>query len=99
MKAIATRFRCCVADNSFDMALSSYFLFLYSTHLSADFHIQALLEMLRVSNEVRVFLLLALDSSLSTHLPMVNERLAEQGFSIEIMRVPYEFERGSNNMQ
>ena len=35
----------------FDIALSSHFLFLYSDHLSAEFHLQALGEMLRVAHE------------------------------------------------
>ncbi len=41
-------------SDCFDIALSSHFLFLYSAHLSVEFHLQALQEMLRVSNSVRV---------------------------------------------
>lgn len=37
------------ADDSFDLALSSHFLFLYSDHLTADFHCAAVAEMLRVA--------------------------------------------------
>jgi len=83
---------------SFDLALSSHFLFLYSAHLSAEFHLQALQEMLRVSREVRVFPLLTLEGALSSHLPFVNEHLAKRGFAVEIERVPYEFQRGGNEM-
>jgi hypothetical protein len=36
------------ATETFDIAVS-HFLFLYSTHLSAEFHIQSLKEMLRVA--------------------------------------------------
>lgn len=82
----------------FDIALSSHFLFLYSAHLSADFHLQAILEMLRVSREVRVFPLLTLEGALSPHLALVNEQLAKDGFGVEIKRVPYEFQRGGNEM-
>jgi len=82
----------------FDIALSSHFLFLYSAHLSAEFHLQALQEMLRVSREVRVFPLLTLDGASSPHLDFVNEHLANKGFSVEIKRVPYEFQRGGNEM-
>ncbi len=46
------------ASGQFDIALSSHFLFLYSEHLSAEFHIQALEEMLRVARQARVFPLL-----------------------------------------
>lgn len=82
----------------FDLALSSHFLFLYSAHLSAEFHIQALQAMLHVSREIRVFPLLTLEGGSSPHLQFVNEHLIEHGFSVEIKRVPYEFQRGGNEM-
>ena len=85
-------------SGQFDIALSSHFLFLYSAHLSAEFHIQALQEMLRVAREVRVFPLLTLDGSLSPHLTFVKEHLANHGFCAEIKRVPYEFQRDGNEM-
>lgn len=86
------------ANQQFDIALSSHFLFLYSAHLSAEFHLQALLEMLRVSREIRVFPLLTLNGAVSPHLRFVEEQLAEQGFDVEIKRVSYEFQRGGNQM-
>lgn len=85
-------------SGEFDIALSSHFLFLYSAHLSAEFHLQALQEMLRVSREVRVFPLLALDGAISPHLDFVSEHLASHGFSVEVRRVHYEFQRGGNEM-
>lgn len=85
-------------SGQFDIALSSHFLFLYGAHLSAEFHLRALQEMLRVSREVRVFPLLTLDGSPSPHLHFVSERLAKNGFGVEIKRVPYEFQRGGNEM-
>ena len=85
-------------NGEFDIALSSHFLFLYSAHLSADFHLQALHEMLRVSREVRVFPLLTLDGASSSHLHFVNEHFANNGFGVEVRRVPYEFQRGGNEM-
>ena len=45
-------------SSSFDMALCSHFLFLYSDQFSFAFHQQALDEMCRVAREVRVFPLL-----------------------------------------
>lgn len=82
----------------FDITLSSHFLFLYSDHLSAEFHLQALQEMLRVAHEVRVFPLLTLSGMLSPHLAFVKEQLANNGFCIETKRVPYEFQKGGNEM-
>lgn len=85
-------------NGQFNMALSSHFLFLYSTHLSTEFHIQALREMLRVSHEVRVFPLLTLYGASSPHLRAVNEYFSENGFGVDTLRVPYEFQRGGNQM-
>jgi len=82
----------------FDIALSSHFLFLYSAHMSAEFHLQALEEMLRVAQEARVFPLLTLDGKLSPHLHFVTEHLVKQGFCVTVKRVPYEFQQGGNEM-
>ena len=86
------------ADGEFDLALSSHFLFLYSEHLSQEFHLEALQEMLRVAYEVRVFPLLTLANELSPHLRFVTEQLASLGFGVEIRKVSYEFQRGGNQM-
>lgn len=86
------------AQGAFDIALSSHFLFLYSAHLSAEFHVQALQEMLRVSREVRVFPLLTLAGAPSPHLPFVHEHLSKNGLRVAIKRVPYELQRGGNAM-
>ncbi|MGR8999017.1 MAG: SAM-dependent methyltransferase [Gammaproteobacteria bacterium] len=85
-------------NGAFDLALSSHFLFLYSTHLSAGFHLEALREMLRVAREVRIFPLLALDGTPSPHLSFVTESLTSQGYRVEIQPVLYEFQRGGNEM-
>lgn len=85
-------------NGQFDIALSSHFLFLYSAHLTAEFHLQALQEMLRVAREVRVFPLLTLDGVSSPHLHFVTEHFANHGFAVEVKRVPYEFQRGGNEM-
>ena len=85
-------------NETFDLALSSHFLFLYSDHLSAEFHLRALREMLRVAREVRVFPLLTLDGKPSPHLGFVAKHLAGRGFGVGTRPVPYEFQRGANEM-
>lgn len=85
-------------NQSFDLALSSHFLFLYSEHLTAEFHLQSLREMLRVANEVRVFPVLTLDGKLSQYLDFVSAYLKEDGYCAELKSVPYEFQRGGNQM-
>jgi len=83
---------------AFDIALSSHFLFLYSAHLPAEFHLHALGEMARVAHEVRVFPLLTLDGFPSPDVPLVVERLSREGCRVKITRVPYEFQRGGDEM-
>lgn len=85
-------------DGQFDLALSSHFLFLYNRHLSLAFHTEAILEMLRVAREVRIFPLLVLDGTPSPHLGAITECLATKGFSATVSRVPYEFQKGGNEM-
>ena len=51
-------------DKSFDLAVCSHFLFLYSEHLPKTFHRRAILELCCVASEVRIFPLFALDGSL-----------------------------------
>lgn len=85
-------------DQSFDLALCSHFLFLYSEHFALDFHIAALREMLRVAREVRVFPLLGLDCLVSPHLEPACVQLRADGFSATVETVNYEFQRGGNQM-
>jgi hypothetical protein len=85
-------------DLSFDLALCSHFLFLYTTQLGEAFHQSAIGEMCRVASEVRIFPLVALGSTSS---PLVDPMVAScgrQGFRVSIETVPYEFKRGANEM-
>ncbi len=86
------------ADGSFDLALCSHFLFLYTEQLSESFHVQAIVEMCRVAAEVRVFPLVALDGRPSRHTDPVAVHLEGSGLSVSVERVPYEFQRGGNQM-
>ncbi len=86
------------ADKSFDLAVCSHFLFLYSAHLSADFHVASIKELCRVAREARVFPLLELGARESRHLQAVRTRLTTDGYAVSIETVPYEFQRGGNQM-
>lgn len=83
-------------DQSFDLALSSHFLFLYTDNLSFDFHVAAIHEMLRVAKEVRIFPLLDVNAKESRYLSDVLETFQE--YHPEICKVNYEFQRGGNKM-
>jgi len=86
------------SDHTFDLALCSHFLFLYSEHHSAEFHVQSIQELCRVASEVRVFPLLELGAKRSRHLDGVIKQLNENGFECAIEQVDYEFQRGGNKM-
>jgi hypothetical protein len=85
-------------DGRFDLALVSHLLFLYSERLDFDFHRAAVEELLRVAGEVRIFPLLGLDRSLSPHVGPILAYCAERGADAEVRGVPYEFQRGGNQM-
>lgn len=85
------------SDRSFDLALVSHLLFLYSEHLSLDFHIDSIHELMRVSNEVRIFPILDLSSNESSHLNEICQKL-KAIYSFEIIKVNYEFQIGGNKM-
>jgi len=81
-------------DTSFDLALCSHFLFLYSEHLDLDFHIKAISEMLRVASEVRIFPVVDLNANRSIHLDAVMKMFPNS----ELVKVNYEFQKGGNQM-
>ena len=85
-------------DRSFDLAICSHLLFLYGAHLSEDFHVESIQELCRVAGEARVFPLLELGSRKSRHVPAVITRLTAAGYAVSIETVPYEFQRGGNQM-
>jgi hypothetical protein len=86
------------ADRSFDLALCSHFLFLYSDAFDAAFHRAALAELARVAAEVRVFPLLAMDGRPSPHLAAAVEGLRAAGHRVARERVAYEVQRGGDEM-
>lgn len=85
-------------DKQFDLALCSHLLFLYSEQLDLEFHIQSVLELCRVAQEVRIFPLLDLSHQLSAHLTPVIQALEKSGFTASIEEVDYEFQIGAKQM-
>ncbi|MBD2694940.1 SAM-dependent methyltransferase [Anabaena catenula] len=87
-----------LADNQFELCVCSHLLFLYSDHLSLDFHIASIHELLRISKEVRIFPLLKLDCEPSPYLDLVIKNLSSQQFDVKVQPVAYEFQKGGNQM-
>ena len=84
------------SDGTFDIALSSHFLFLYTTQLGEPFHRAALRELCRVATEVRIFPLLALGGQRSPSVDACARDLIEHGYKVSLEPVAYEFQRGGN---
>jgi len=85
-------------DGTFDLAICSHLLFLYSAQLSEDFHVESIKGLCRVAREVRIFPLLELGVIRSHHADAVSARLAAEGYDVSIRTVPYEFQRAANQM-
>jgi hypothetical protein len=86
------------ADRSFDLALCSHLLFLYSRQLDQPFHVAASAELCRVADEVRIFPLMALGGEPSPHVEPVAVALRSRGFDVSFEKVPYEFQKGADRM-
>lgn len=85
-------------DKEFDIALCSHFLFLYSEQLSEEFHVASIKELCRVAQVVRIFPTLELGLKKSRHLKPVAAILRKEGYLFEIKKVPYQFQRGGDEM-
>ena len=85
-------------NRTFQLALCSHFLFLYTSHLNESFHLASIREMCRVAAEVRIFPLLALGGARSPYVGPVIDALGASGYDAWVETVPYEFQRGGNQM-
>ncbi len=85
-------------DTSFDLALCSHYLFLYSEQVDLETHWVSIREMLRVAPEARLFPLITLRGERSPYVEEILRRAAACGWRAEVERVGYEFQRGGNEM-
>lgn len=86
------------SEKEFDLALCSHFLFLYTDNLSLEFHLRSVKELCRVSNEVRIFPLLDVNSNRSIYVDSVIDFLRAEKRDVVEVEVPYEFQKGGNTM-
>lgn len=86
------------ADRQFDLALCSHLLFLYSEQLSPAFHQAAVAELWRVAREVRIFPLVTLAGGRSPHVEPAISYIEAFGGRASVVKVPYEFQRGGDEM-
>jgi hypothetical protein len=86
------------ANGAFELALCSHLLFLYTDLLGEAFHHQAVAEIMRVADELRIFPLLTLGRERSPLIDPVCASLERRGYQCSIERVAYELQRGGNQM-
>jgi len=85
--------------NSFDLVLSSHFLFLYSDNFDLEFHRKSILQMCDISkNEVRIFPIVDLNNKKSKHLDPIIKILNDKGYETQIVKTNYEFQKDANEM-
>jgi hypothetical protein len=85
-------------SDSFDLALSANFLFLYGDRIGLDTHLDALSELARVAREVRLFPLASLEMEQSAYVEPAVDHLRADGYGVEFRTVPYEFQSGVTEM-
>lgn len=67
------------------------------TSLGYDFHIQAMTEMLRVCDEIRIFPIVDPDAN-KTELISDVIKYFDRNYDIEIKQTEYEFQKGDNKL-
>ncbi|WP_159783325.1 SAM-dependent methyltransferase [Sodalinema gerasimenkoae] len=85
--------------SQFNLALCGHLLFSYSQPLDLEFHLNAIRELARVAQEVRIFPIVTnFAGDISPHLSPILEQLPQAGYHLTVETVPYEFQRGGNEM-
>jgi ubiquinone/menaquinone biosynthesis C-methylase UbiE len=86
-------------NGGFDLVLVSYLLFAYEEHFSYDFHREALLELMRVTQrkgEARIYPTVTFEAEPSRYVAQLRNDAACRGFRFEIVKTDFEFLVGSN---
>lgn len=84
-------------DNTFSLVLCSHLLFIYDHRLSYEFHLESIIEMLRVAREVRVYPLVKGESKISEYLKPLTEKINHIA-DFELVPVSYRFRKGGYEM-
>jgi hypothetical protein len=86
------------ADDSFDIALSGHFLFTYSDRLDYDFHLKAMLELVRVSREVLIYPVVGRDGCKPGFFGDLLSSLGRDGVDSELIPSNFEFQKGGGQV-
>lgn len=86
------------ANEQFELALVCHYLFTFSEQMTAQDHLEAIEELVRVANEVRIFPLVTYSGKLSPFVGEVVAMLQADGCGVEIRGVDYELQKEGNAM-
>ncbi len=85
------------ADDSFELTLVSYFLFVYEDHFDYEFHRAAVLELMRVTRgEVRIYPTVTFEAEPSLNMARLLSDAACAALHFEEVTTDFEFLVGSN---
>jgi len=85
-------------NGTFDLALCSHFLFLYSEQVSRDVHLGTADVLMKLAKEARFFPINDFYGNQSVYLSPVMELMKERGYHVSIEEVDYEFRKGMKHM-
>lgn len=86
-------------EDSFDLALTAHLLFMYEDRLDEAFHYRAVAELCRVArSQVRVYPLATLGGQSAEYVDPVVSRLEADGHRVARRPIPFEFQRGADEM-
>ncbi len=85
-------------DEQFQLALVCHYLFTFSEQITAEEHLNAIKELVRVSNEVRIFPLVTYAGKLSPYVGEVVAMLQSLSYGVEIRGVDYTLQNQGNAM-
>ena len=83
---------------SFDLAISTNYLFSSISPQGTDFHLQCIRELTRVAKEVRIFSLMDRDGQPSPLIGPVLLGLQQANYGVEIRTVDYQLQQGDQAM-
>lgn len=85
-------------NDSFDLALCSHLLFLYSEQMDLESHISSLLCLSKIAKELRIYPLITLRGEPSPYIEPVMSEFSRRGFDIGLESVDYRFQKRAEEM-
>lgn len=86
------------SDNQFDIIVASHAMFITHADKEPEYLVEAIIELCRVGNDIRLFPLLDSDGNNSPLVGPVLLAMQHKGYNCEVREVDYHFQKGGNAM-